>query len=336
MRALALVLCVAGPAWAAMPPKVAEAKQLIEDLQLEAALKALDAADKVEGNPREAVVEILLLQGITFGTLGKDAKTRDSFRKLLMLAPDTKLPADLPPRVRTPFFEAKEWASTNGPLSLSAKATLGATEVDSVEVQVERDVLRQAKVARFHFEVGGEDETVDAPLLQGKASAPVKKASVTWWVQVLSERKGVLLETSKKEERVAPVAATTKPVEVKRAEDDAAPTGGWRRPVGVALLGVGAAAAGVGAVFGVMSTGTAAKVSGATRDEMGLVTGVTQRQAAALEAESRLQATLANALFIGGGALAAGGLVLVILGPSREPTVALSPSPGGVLVHGAF
>lgn len=335
MRALALVLCVALPAWAALPAKVEEARQLIEDLQLEAALKALDAADKVEGNSREVVVEILLLQGITFGTLGKDAKTRDSFRKLLMLAPDTKLPADLPPRVRTPFFEAKEWASANGPLALTAKATLGATQVEAVEVQVEKDVLRQAKVARFHFEAGGEDETVDAPLLQGRAAAPVKRAGVTWWVQVLSERKGVLLETPKKEEHVGPAVVATGAVEVKR-EAPAASSGGWRRPVGFALLGVGAAAAGVGAVFGVMSTGTAGKVSGATRDETGLVTGVTQRQAAALEAESRLQATLANALFIGGGALAAGGLVLVIVGPSSEPTVALSPAPGGVLVHGAF
>ncbi|HEY1086193.1 MAG TPA: hypothetical protein VGE37_00815, partial [Archangium sp.] len=110
------LLCGSLVVQAAPPAKLVEARKLIDDLELEAALKALDAADKTEGNDRATVLEIYLLQGVAFGTLGKDAKTRDSFRKLLMLNPNAALPPDQPPRVRTPFFEAKEWVRSNGPL----------------------------------------------------------------------------------------------------------------------------------------------------------------------------------------------------------------------------
>ena len=68
----------------------------------------------------------------------------------------------------------------------------------------------------------------------------------------------------------------------------------------------------------------------------GRVTSITQAEAGPLEASANTQATVANVLFGVGGALGAAGLVLVIIGPSHEPTVALSPAPGGLVVHGQF
>lgn len=94
--------------------------------------------------------------------------------------------------------------------------------------------------------------------------------------------------------------------------------------------------AGVGLVLGLMSNDARAKVTNAPRDDLGRVTGLTQREASALEASARGQATVANVLFGVGGGLAAAGVVLIILGPSAEPAVALSPAPGGVVVTGSF
>ena len=102
------------------------------------------------------------------------------------------------------------------------------------------------------------------------------------------------------------------------------------------LLGAGVVAAGVGVVLGLQANEARAKMTNATRDELGRVTSLTQTHAVALESSSRTQATVANVLFGVGGAFAAAGVVLMVLGPSSEPTVALSPVPGGAVLTGAF
>lgn len=327
------------PAFAA-PPSVQEAKRLIDDLELEAALKVLDAVEKTEGNDRATVLEIFTLQGVAWGTLGKDAKTRDSFRKLLVLSPNATLPKDLPPRVRTPYFEAKEWASSNGPLTATPSAEVAEGKVLFVQIEVSKDVLRLARAVRFSLRAGTEVTTVEAPLVSGKAQAPVGKPGITWWADVLSERKGVLLQVgTAKAARVEGEVAEAPPALVAAppvVESPAAVNGAWRRPLGIGFLGAGAVAAGIGVVLGVQAEGARAQLTNAPRDDQGRVTGLTQRDAAALEATSRDQAMVANVLFGVGGACAAAGLVLVVLGPSSEPALAFSPTAGGVSVSGSF
>lgn len=346
MRSPALIavtglLCFALPALAGPPsPRLVEARKLIDDLEMESALKALDAADKAEGNDRATVLEILTLQGIAFGTLGKDAKTRDSFRKLLMLSPQATLPADQPPRVRTPFFEAREWVSSNGPLSATADFEVGAGQVQAVRVTVQKDVLRMARIVRFHLTTGGPEQTVDVPLAAGKAEAPVGKPAVSWWAELLSDKKGVLIElgsaAAPREDRApgaAGLSSNTGPAEV---ETQAPVPGGWRRPAGLVLLGAGVVSAGVGVLLGVQSAATRAQITSAATDDQGRVTGLTQRDAAPISEAANTQAAVANLLFGVGGALGAAGVVLVIIGPSTEPTVALAPTAGGLLLSGAF
>jgi hypothetical protein len=325
------LVCLSAPAAAAPNARLAEARRLIDDLELEAALKALDALEKTEGNDRATLLEVYQLQGIAFGTLGKDAKTRDCFRKLLMLAPDAKLPADLPPRVRTPFFEAKEWADTNGPLLPTLAAELVDGKVDAVSISVGKDVLRLAKTARFHLA----DQVLDVPFAGGRAQAPVGRAEVTWFVEVLNDRKAVLLTTDARTDGRGAQAATTTS-DATSLSATPAPSGSWRRPLGFALLGAAAVSAGIGVVLGVQSAGARAQVTGATKTDTGLVTGLTQVEAAKLEAAANTQATVANVLFAVGGGLAAGGVVLVVLGPDSAPSLALRPTPGGLLISGAF
>ncbi len=335
VRPLFAVLCLALPAFAANP-SLEKARALVEDLAFEAALKALDAADKTEGNDQATVLEILRLQGITFGTLGKDAKTRDSFRKLLMLEPGSRLPGDVPPRVSKPFAEAQEWVATNGPLTATAASSVDDTRVKSVSVTVEKDVLRLARGVRFHLGVAGGERAVDVLLTAGKAEAPVAEAAVSWWAELLNERGGVLLKvgSARSPRQEGAVAVAVARVEASTSSGPIA--GGWRRPLGFGVLGAGVVAAGVGVVLGLQATGSFSKVSGATRDAEGRVTGITQVAAAAAERDGRMQATVANTLFGVGGALAAAGVVLVIIGPSSEPTVALGPTAGGVMISGQF
>lgn len=341
MRALSLItataLIWASPAPAAAPPRLIEARKLIDDLEMETALKALDAADKTEGNDRATVLEILQLQGIAFGTLGKEAKTRDSFRKLLVLDPAASLPQDLPPRVRTPFFEAREWAAANGPITVTGGVNLEGGLVQAVKVLVDKDLLRLARTVRFHLELDGKKSTLDAPIVSGKAEAPVQKEGVTWWAEALSDRKGVLFNVGSEEKprRDGEVHALVASAPLQL--DTSGPvSGGWRRPTGFVLLGAGAVAAGIGVVLGVQSGAARARLTGATRDDQGRVTGITQAEAGPLEAGANSQATIANVLFGVGGALGAAGVVLVIMGPSEQPTVALSPAPTGVFLSGHF
>ena len=328
-----VLLPLAGLLWgltatAAPPQKLVEARALIDDLEFEAALKALDAVEKYEGNDRSTLLEVFSLQGIAYGTLGKEARTRDAFRRLLVLEPGATIPADLPPRVRTPFFEAKDWSSSNGPLLAQPRAQLDAGRVKSVSVVIEKDVLRLARVVRFHLSAR---EVVEVPLKDGSAQLPVGRPSLSWWAEVLNERKGVLLELGSAEHPHEAGEVATAAAEIVET-----PSAGWRRPTGIAVLGAGAVAAGVGLIFGIQAHDARTKVAAATRDELGRVASLTQRDAVALETSARTQAATANVLFGVGGALAAAGVVLIILGPSGEPALALSPVPGGAVVVGSF
>lgn len=107
------------------------------------------------------------------------------------------------------------------------------------------------------------------------------------------------------------------------------------RIAGIAVAGAGVVTAGVGVVFGVMASGTAAKITGAEKDASGRIIGLTRTDALALDAQQRTQATLANILIISGAALAAGGATLIILS-TRDTKVALVPQAGGAAVVGSF
>lgn len=107
------------------------------------------------------------------------------------------------------------------------------------------------------------------------------------------------------------------------------------RIAGIAVAGGGVLAAGVGVVFGVMASSTAARITNAEKDASGRIIGLTRVDALALDEQQRTQATLANVLIISGAALAAGGATLIILS-TRDTQVALVPQAGGVAVAGSF
>lgn len=342
------VVLLAAIVSAAPNPKIAEGRKQLEDLELEKAARTLAAAEAVPGNERAQVLELLELQAIVFGTMNKEPKARDAFRQLLTLNPEFKLSGDLPPRVRTPFYEAKDWVAENAPLQLEPGATLGP-KVTALSVLVKKDTLRLVKKARFVLTEGPAPLMREVAVEAGTAKVALEAAKVAWRVELLGKRDEVLLAlgpfTHEGTEKPAPVAAAdaaqTKPVEAvvvttpKPAEP--ATTTGWLRPAGYAAAGAGVVAIGIGVAFGVLSSGTRARVTGAMSNEAGVITGLTQRDAAAAETQARQQATIANVLFGVGGSLVAAGVVLFFVGaPAAPAQVSIGFSPNSLVVSGVF
>ncbi|MBM4779475.1 MAG: hypothetical protein GQE15_17345 [Archangiaceae bacterium] len=340
------VVLLAAVAAAAPNPKIREGRKLLEDLELEKAARTLAAAEATPGNDRAQVLELLELQGIVFGTMNKEPKARDAFRALLTLNPEFKLSGDHPPRVRTPFYEAKDWVAENAPLQLEPGATTGP-KVTSLNVLVKKDTLRLVKKARFVLTEGPEPLSREVPIEAGAAKAPLEAAKVVWRVELLGKHDEVLLELGPfthegTDKAPAPVATTPpKPVETAvvtvEPKTTAPTTGSWLRPAGYAAAGAGVVAIGVGVAFGLLSNGSRARVTGAATNEAGLVTGISQRDAAAAEAQARSQATIANVMFGLGGTLVVAGAVLFFVGAPASPAqVSIGFSPTGVAVSGVF
>lgn len=341
--ALALLSCAA---FAAPNAKLTEAKKAFDDLELDQALKLLDQADKLRGNERETVLEIYTLQGVAWATLGKADKAREAFRALLVLDPDHKLPGTQPPRVRTPFYESKEWAAGKGTFKVEGDAKL-TTRLDAVSVKVTGDVFKLARVAVFHVDLGGARPMAQTVALgkDGVASLEVGQPSAHWSAEVLGERDQVLAVLAPRDDPPVKVVATPD-VPLANPLKPAAPppssvvaagpeASGWMRPAGIGLLVAGAVAAGVGGYFGFLVVDAQGDLQKAKRDGNGVVTGLTQVEAARLDAQARDAAPIANGLFVTGAVLAGAGAVLVLLGAPTDG-VAVAPAPGGLTVSGRF
>ncbi len=337
MRLVLLLSCVALPALGQDGPALLEqARRQLDDLEAEAAIKTLVTVEKQPFNTRQTLEELHLLRGIAFGLLDKPQLVRDAFRWLLLVNPGAQLPKDQPPRVQTPFLEARAWADSNGPFGFEVAAELEGTDVRWVSVAAKNDVLRLARSVRFH--VDGKD--YDVPFKNDVARLAVPGPTVRWWAEVLTDELGLLRPIASADAPRTDGGAVEAPP--ARPDEEVTPTpaapepgGTWRRPLGGVLLGVGAAAVATGAVFGVLSRTARDTVTDAERRD-DVITGVTQVEAQRLEAQSVSQAIVANALFIAGGVVAATGLVFVIVGPDSQPLAQLTPAPGGLVLSGRF
>lgn len=344
-------LALTGLVWVALPArgepteKLGIARRLIDELDFEGALKALSAAERGAENELATVLEIHLLQGVAWATLGKEAKARDAFRKLLVLDSTATLPNDLPPRVLTPFLEAKEWASAYGPLLVTPAVVAGPGDGTgrAVRLVVTKDVLRMARFVRFHLSVGGLSLKVDRPIRDGEASSEVGPQAVTWRAQVLNEHKGALMEVTEAPSLPGVVERQREPAPESKPKPEAKPTqplvstsSDWRTPAALTVGGAGVAAAVAGAVLGVGAGQARASLVNATKDGAGRVTSLTQRQAAELEERGRTQAIAATVLFAVSGALVATGVGLLVLRPSETSRVTFAPTLQGVSFVGSF
>ena len=334
--ALINVLLLALPAWGEPSnPDLARARQLLDELRYSEASRALEAARAHPGNDRDTLLRILELQGVVAAMLQQPAKARAAFQTLAVLAPDHQLRGDYAPRVVTPFFEAKGWvAEEQAALQLEPSATKTESFVESLTVQIKKDVLNMGHAVRFHLRADGAAwREVALPLEEGKASLAVKAERVQWWAELLDESQAVLAlvgsETVPLNELSPRLEALT------RAPTVPTETSSWSfgppmRIASYALLGVAAGTGVTGGYFGLRSRSARAEVEGAAVDENGVTTGLTQRQALELDQRARSSARLANILFGVAGATAIAGGTLWVLG---KP-VTVSATPVGVTVGG--
>lgn len=364
-----LVLCALLPA--VVFAQVDKAEKALRDLEYPEAIKALEVARKQVGNDRATTLRIYELQAITLATMGQEAKALKAFQAIFSLTPDFKLTGNHPPRVTTTFYEARGWLDQNKPIAArQLPAVTGDGLVKELKVEISNDPLMLIKEVRFHQLVEGKTTDLDVAVSGQTVTAPASAQRLSWWAELLGERKAVLKElssaSSPRIEAAAPVPVAVKPkvveppkvepkpelkpqpkpepvAEVVKEEPkpeisewvEPAPPMSGKRIGSIALMGGGVAVAGLGIVFGAISNGTKAKVTGATTDSSGRVTGLTQKEALALDAQQRTEATLANVFIISGAALAAGGVTLLIL--SLDDTkVSLVPTVGGVGVAGTF
>ena len=363
---VALLLCCSLAAVASPNAKLDEAKRLIEDLELEKALKSLDAAEAIPGNSRETLVEIFSLRGASLATLGKAKPAEEAFRVTLFLAPDFKLVGDYAPRVRTPFYAARDWAAKNGTLEAAVEVQQVPGAVESIAVVVNADALKLASRVRFHVRAGATWKVDDVAVVSGRAKQPASQPSVEWWAEVLSSKAAVLMTFgSEAAPRVDTAPAAKKPVVVaetppvppkpkppppvvkepepvvtpvvveEQLTERAPPAPMGLKVLSFSLMGAGAVAAGVGIALGVGSNAARSQFLSAARDSNGLVTGISRRDALALEEKSKTEAAIANVLFVSGAALAATGVVLFVVDLQKTKVVVM-PGPGGVALVGQF
>lgn len=352
--ALAAALLAATPVWAQAAALIDKAERELRALEYQAALKSIDAALAQPNNDRATLLKLYELQAVSLATLGQEAKALRAFQSLFSLSPEYRLEGNHPPRVNTVYFEARGWVGQHGGLAAqAADPTLEGGKVKEVRAELRNDPLKLAREVRFHLRLDGREEAIDAPLAGGAAAARVGASTVTWWAELLGERKSVLLEVvSANSPRTdaapqpaapAPVARPdSEPVSPPRAAESpsavaaATPPVPGSRVAGLVLAGAGLAAAGAGIGVGVMSAQTRASFEAAERDADGKVIGLTQREALALDARQRTEATVGNVLMIAGGALAATGVVVFAVSFVGGSSVAVSPAGAGAVVSGTF
>jgi hypothetical protein len=334
--AIIALLTAAGPIPSA-GDELARAETLCEQFKYAEARPVLAKARATPGLSREKLLRVLELQGVTAGQLRQSAAAVAAFKELLVLAPDTVLKADYAPRVTTPFLEAKGWVGA-GSAPVASERVSKQTVTGLVVVSA--DKLSLSRTVRFT--VAGKATTV--ALVEGRALFELPGlSSVSWSAEVLGAHDEVLFEVPVREWHVPAVQVAAQGItpppppppsaEVDRHEPGGPGLGGVR--VGSLVVGgVALIAVGVGAALGAQSEAAFSRITSA-QAQQGVITGLTQQQAYALNAQGRSLATGANALFIGAIALVATAGILWLVG-TPATKVTLVPTGSGVALVGVW
>jgi hypothetical protein len=345
---MSLFVCVAAATLAVAPPELKTAETLMAKYKYADAQAQLKKARAAKGLDRASLLRILELQGIAAGQQRQAAPATAAFSELLTLDPGHKLAEEFAPRVMTPFFEAGQAVNEAGALELkAAPVSANAGRLTALNVEVPKDALKLVRTLVFHVSINSPWSARTVPLEGGKASTPVDATEVQWWAELLGENDAQLVVLGSEANPLvatppAPMVSATaapppppaaEPAVTRRAEG----SGGGVRTASFFVMGGAVVAAGVGAFFGVRSSTALSSISGATRDDQGRITGLTEREAATRGAAAATDGLIANILFVSAGVVAAAGIVMFIVGGPETPAkVALAPAFGGLTLSGSF
>lgn len=300
----------------AQSPQIKAAQEAMDDLRYTDARTLLQKARQQPNLPREQLVEILWLQGLVAATLNQADAARSAFRALFAIDPEHRPERDYPPKIMSPYYEARGWIATTKPLGFARlPAELAAGRVKRIGVKVQADPLALVTSVRIHV-VGG--ETTEHTLQGLTATRDVDAESVSWWAELIGERNAQLARVGDEKEplvdsgKVVDASAALAPAPVPVVED---PAMNPLRSGAYAAAGVGIASFGLGLIFGIRSNTMRQALLGRTYDENGVVAGGwTQRESVGLELQQRREAGVANAMFFTAVLLVGAAVALYILG----------------------
>lgn len=349
-RALLLSLALlATSASAQRYPDLQKAQTLLAQKKYDAALKALDAAEKKGGLDREALLTLLESRGLALASLNKLDEAEKNFRSVLALDGRRDLSGKYQGKVNTVIAQAKDWYAKNGGIELGPLEP-GAEDgrVKQVSLFVKNDPLKLITHIRFYVRADGSAwKPLDTTVSNGAAAVDVDAATIEWWAAALTEKQDQLMFLASagrpvKQSAPAPVATakndapreavlTPAPAEQPVAdvrETTATTTMSPVRGVGIGLLVAGALAGGVGTYFGITSNVATGNI------RTSLMNGGYDPDALYQQDQTRImQSAVANALFITAGALGITGIILTIIG--KDVVVAPNAN-GGATVSGRF
>lgn len=328
-------------------PDLQKAQTLLAQKKYDAALKALDAAEKKGGLDREALLTLLESRGLALASLNKLDEAEKNFRSVLALDGRRELSGKYQGKVNTVIAAAKDWYAKNGGIELGALEP--GTEngrVKQVSLFVKNDPLKLITHIRFYIRAdGGAWKPLDTTVANDAAAIDVDAATIEWWAAALTEKQDQLMFLASagrpvKQSAPAVVAKNDAPKEtVLTPETKVTPIDDVRespattamspvRGVGIGLLVAGAVAGGVGTYFGISANTAAANI------RTSLMNGGYDPNALYQQDQARItQSAIANAMLIGAGALGITGIILIIVGKD----VVVSPNAsGGATVSGRF
>lgn len=328
--------------------RLSEARQLADEFHYDQAIKIAEAALQLRDISRETLIGLYELTGVAQATLQRPVRAREAFLKLLLIAPEHQLSRNLPPRTRTPYFEARTQAARVGAVALTADPpSYTDGRVTELAVRFKDNSVFPARAVRFTVSEDGAAPRVEEVAVSDAARRVVLRTdgrALKWSAELLGERDVILQRVERVDAAPpAPVAGLEAPPRspppnpVSSEPVTSPPTASeWMRPGGLSLAAVGLAALGTGAVFGLLSVSARATLDNPVTDTSGVVVGMTQRQAAALDQTARTDALVADVLFVAGGVLAATGVLLFALAPRPAAAVSVVVGPSSVGVVGRF
>jgi hypothetical protein len=321
MRAMPAAVCAfALIALTQTNPALDAAEKAVSDLRYPDARPLLARARQVQGLDRASLLEILWLQGLVSSSLGQADGARQAFRTLLSIEPEYTPKKEQPPKVMTPFYEARGWVATKKPLRMAPLTpTREAGRVKLIGFNVSADPLSLITGVRIH--VAGQPDTT-TELVHGTATRDVDGEEVSWWAELIGERDAQLQLLGTAEHPIVdrgvelqPEGAHAQPPQIVIEQPRENPPRPLRTGAFVAVA-IGGVSLVTGTVFAALAQSLTSQLKNVTRDNTGAVTGLTERQAFALDYQERTDAILGNTLLALGGVLVALAIALYFAGGS--------------------
>jgi hypothetical protein len=292
------------------PGALQQAQSLYDELKYPEAAKAIAQVRAQKELPRADLLQALWLEGLCAVSMNRPDDARTPWRELAFLDPDFAPPGELPPKLLTPWYEARGWATTQKHLGFEAKVVNG-----TLSFTVTADPLKIVTGIRVHLKTGEEEKDFE----RGVPPQVVPLAGVTaWWAELTGGNGEVLAfsGTAEKPNTVGPEVKVEKEKEQPPPEVHI-PTEHNPRLVPLVLGGVAVIAGAVGIATGITSSDAKSKYDQAGRLNDGTIYTLTQRQAASLRSQHDNFAVAANVCFGLAIAAAAAAVIYFFVGPKE-------------------